>query len=74
MLEAVLKEHALSLPIEGPSDDSGKMSDDYLTIPNDLFRSMQDVASRPASAFFLGNAKLDESSEVAVGGIAGNGK
>lgn len=56
-----------------PFDDSGKSSDDYLTIP-ESFRSMQYVTGCPASAFFLGNAKLHESNEVTIGGVARNGE
>ena len=56
------------------SDDLGKTSDDYLTIPDDLFCSMQHVTGRPASAFFLGNAKFDEPDEVTVGSVARDGK
>jgi len=65
---------AESADLRRPSDDSGNTSDDYLTIPGDLFRSMQNVMGRPASAFFLGNAKLNESNKVPVGSVAGNGK
>jgi hypothetical protein len=35
---------------------------------------MQNITGRPASTFFIGDAKLNELCEIAVGGVAGNGK